>query len=171
MKTSLLSALILLFGLSSCSSMPDDIEQVNGFEIERYLGKWFEIARLDHGFERGLTQVTAVYSWRDDGGIKVINRGYNEEKKVWNEAIGRAYFVQTPNIGQLKVSFFGPFYGGYNIIELDKEHYQYALIFGPSKNYLWILARSPQIEQGIVKKLVGHAKELGFPTEDLIFLY
>ncbi len=79
--------------------------------------------------------------------------------------------MQTPNIGQLKVSFFGPFYGGYNIIELDKEHYQYALISGPSKNYLWILARSPQIEQGIVKKLVGHAKELGFPTEDLIFLY
>ena len=157
--------------VTACGIAPENIKPVSGFEIDRYLGKWYEIARLDHSFERGLTKVTAEYSLRDDGGVKVINRGFDATTNEWDEAEGKAYFVDAPDIGQLKVSFFGPFYGGYNIIELDKEDYQYSLVAGPDYSYLWILARSPDLDQAIIDKLVSQAKTLGFPTEELIFLY
>ena len=113
--------------LQACSQLPENIEPVTDFDVNRYLGTWYEIARLDHSFERGLQQVTAEYSLRDDGGIKVVNRGFDTQKQEWDEATGKAYFVGDKNIGQLKVSFFGPFYGGYNIIALD-EAYQYAMV-------------------------------------------
>ena len=106
--------------LTACVGVPEGVKTVDGFELNRYLGKWYEIARLDHSFERGLTRVTAEYSLRKDGGIKVINRGFNPDKNEWEEAIGKGYFVDKPDVGQLKVSFFGPFYGSYNILELDK---------------------------------------------------
>lgn len=163
------SILFSLF-LTACVGLPENVEPVRGFEIERYLGKWYEIARLDHSFERGLTKVSAEYSLRKDGGIKVINRGFDSKKNEWGEAIGKAYFVSEPDIGALKVSFFGPFYGGYNILELDKENYHYSLVAGPDFSYLWILARSPDLEQTIIDSLVKKAKELGFPTEQLIFV-
>ncbi len=161
---------LLLLLLTSCTSLPQDIKPITGFELDRYLGKWYEIARLDHSFELGLSKVTADYSMRDDGGVRVINRGYNAEKKEWNEAEGKAYFVKTPDIGQLKVSFFGPFYGGYNILELDKEGYQYSLVAGPGLNYLWILARTPDLEQSIIIELVKKAQSLGFPVKDLMYV-
>ena len=161
---------LLLLLLTSCTSLPQDIKPITGFELDRYLGKWYEIARLDHSFELGLSKVTADYSMRDDGGVRVINRGYNAEKKEWNEAEGKAYFVKTPDIGQLKVSFFGPFYGGYNILELDKEDYQYSLVAGPGLNYLWILARTPDLEQSIIIELVKKAQSLGFPVKDLMYV-
>jgi apolipoprotein D and lipocalin family protein len=105
--------LLFFLLLTGCVGKPDNVEPVENFKLEKYLGTWYEIARLDHSFERGLTQISANYSLRDDGGVKVINRGYLADENKWKEAEGKAYFVQEPNIGYLKVSFFGPFYGSY----------------------------------------------------------
>ncbi|MGB1800040.1 MAG: lipocalin family protein [Gammaproteobacteria bacterium] len=166
----IIKLILFLILLSGCTSLPEDIKPIIGFELDRYLGTWYEIARLDHSFERGLSKVTADYSMREDGGVRVINRGYNAEKNKWNEAEGKAYFVDGPNIGKLKVSFFGPFYGGYNILALDKENYQYSLVAGPGLNYLWILARTPDLDQSIIIELVKKAKSLGFPVKDLMYV-
>lgn len=155
---------------SGCAGAPDGVEVVTDFELNRYLGTWYEIARLDHRFERGLSRVTANYSMRDDGGVSVVNRGYQLSSEEWEEATGKAYFVGAPDIGQLKVSFFGPFYGGYNIMELDKDDYQYALVAGPDRSYLWILARSPKLDQETLDALVNIAKMANFPTEELIYV-
>jgi apolipoprotein D and lipocalin family protein len=163
-------AAVLVLLLSACSGVPEGVEVVGDFELSRYLGTWYEIARLDHRFERGLSRVTATYSSREDGGVRVVNRGFDAESGEWDEAVGKAYFVSTPDVGQLEVSFFGPFYGGYNVIELDREHYRCAMVAGPSRSYLWILARSPQLEREIVQRLVERAAELGFPTRELIFV-
>lgn len=154
---------------SGCTGIPEGAKVVTGFELDRYLGTWYEIARLDHRFERGMSNVTATYSMRDDGGVKVANRGYKIEKGEWNDATGKAYFVGDDDVGQLKVSFFGPFYGGYNIIELDTD-YQYALVAGPDRDYLWILARSPELDKNILSSLVNKAKQLDFPTDELIYV-
>lgn len=163
--------LLILCGLlPGCTGLPEGVVAVDGFEKDRYLGKWYEIARLDHSFERGLTRVSAEYSLREDGGLKVINRGFDAKKNVWDEAVGKAYFVGESNIGALKVSFFGPFYGAYNILELDKEAYQYSLVAGPNLSYLWILARSPALEQSVIDDLVNKAKAFGFPVNDLIYV-
>lgn len=164
-----LAALILVL-LSSCTGAPDGVSVVRGFELDRYLGTWYEIARLDHRFERGLSAITANYSLRDDGGVHVVNRGLNEESGEWDEAIGKAYFIGASDVGQLKVSFFGPFYGGYNIVELDKSDYQYSLVVGPDRDYLWILSRTPQMDPDILRSLVDKARELGFATDELIFV-
>ena len=110
-------ALILL--LTGCMGIPENVSPVEPFKLEKYLGDWYEIARLDHSFERGLSRVTANYSLRDDGGVRVLNRGYSEKEKIWKQAEGKAYFVQRPDQGYLKVSFFGPFYGSYVVFELD----------------------------------------------------
>jgi apolipoprotein D and lipocalin family protein len=137
MKYLLLSICVFL---ASCTGMPDNIKPVEQFELPRYLGTWYEIARLDHSFERGLSHITAKYAPRDDGGVSVINSGYSQENKAWKSAEGKAYFVDKTDTGYLKVSFFGPFYGSYVVFELDKENYNYALISGPNKEYFWILA-------------------------------
>ena len=155
---------------SGCTGIPDGTQAVTGFELDRYLGTWYEVARLDHSFERGMSNVTANYSMRDDGGVSVVNRGYKIKKGEWDDATGKAYFIGDTDVGQLKVSFFGPFYGGYNILELDKDDYQYALISGPDRGYLWILARSPDLSQDILSALVSKAKELDFPVDELIYV-
>lgn len=124
--------------LSGCSyDPPSGIKPITHFDAKAYEGTWYEIARLDHRFERGLSCVSATYSSDDKGGIKVINRGYNEKKAKWSEAIGRAYFVKGNEIGLLKVSFFGPFYGAYVIFYLDQDH---AYITSNTKDYLWFLS-------------------------------
>lgn len=153
--------------LAGCTGIPSGTQAITGFELDRYLGEWYEIARLDHSFERGLECVTANYSLRDDGGVRVINRGYNPEEQAWDEAEGRAYFIDEESVGRLKVSFFGPFYGGYNILALDAD-YQWALVSGPNRDYLWILSRSPQMDETTEKHLRQHAAELEFPTDELI---
>jgi len=155
---------------AGCTGAPDGVEPVSGFELQRYLGTWYEIARLDHSFERGLSQVTAEYSMRDDGGVRVVNRGYDAVRGEWQEAVGKAYFTGESDVGQLKVSFFGPFYGGYNILELDKSEYRYSLVAGPNRDYLWILSRTPQMDESNVERLVGIAADLGFATDTLIFV-
>lgn len=163
-----LSALTLLFGCATAP--PEGIEPVRGFDPERYLGKWYEIARLDHRFERGLSNVTAVYAERDDGGIDVLNQGYDRAVGQWKTAGGKAYFLKDRNVASLKVSFFGPFYGGYHVIALDREDYGHALVCGPSRSYLWILARTPSPPRETVDQLTSIAKDLGFPVQDLIFV-
>ncbi|MFM2319524.1 MAG: hypothetical protein RLZZ215_2145 [Pseudomonadota bacterium] len=160
---------LLCVFLSACAGIPEGIQPVTGFQVERYLGKWYEIARLDHPFERGLEQVSAEYSQREDGDIRVLNRGFNTRQQKFEEAEGRAKFVGQPDVGQLKVSFFGPFYGGYNIVELD-PNYQYVLVAGNDRDYLWILARTPQLEAAVQQRLVAKAKSLGFATDQLIFV-
>lgn len=155
--------------LSGCVSIPEGIEPVKNFQAERYLGTWYEIARLDHSFERGMQQVTAEYSLRDDGGIKVINRGFKEAEQEWAEAEGKAYFVEDQHTGYLKVSFFGPFYGAYIVFDLD-ENYQYSLITSSNKSYLWLLARTPQIDAAQQQRLLKRITELGFARDQLIFV-
>ena len=171
MRLMLMKKIVILFVLlaTGCVSIPDNITPVTSFQIERYLGKWYEIARLDHRFERGLTQISAEYSMRPDGGLKVLNRGYSKEKQEWSEAEGRGYFVQSPNEAYLKVSFFGPFFGSYIVFELDTLNYQYALISGPDKSYFWLFARTPTIDDNLKKKLIAKAAALGFDTTKLIF--
>ena len=154
----------------SCVGIPDGVKPVAPFQVERYLGKWHEIARLDHSFERGLTHVTAEYSVREDGGVRVLNRGYLVKESKWKEAEGKAYFVNHPNQGFLKVSFFGPFYGSYVILELDQQNYSYALVCGPDKSYLWILARNPRLDEEIKKRLIAKAAASGFDTNKLIYV-
>ncbi|GGW30203.1 hypothetical protein GCM10007157_22820 [Vreelandella hamiltonii] len=153
--------------LAGCTGIPDGTEAVTGFELDQYLGEWYEIARLDHSFERGLDCVTANYSLRDDGGVRVINRGYNLAEGSWDEAEGRAYFIDDESVGRLKVSFFGPFYGGYNVLALDDD-YQWALVSGPNRDYLWILARTPTLDSELEARLRQQAAELDFPTDELI---
>jgi apolipoprotein D and lipocalin family protein len=166
-RLAVLAAFVVLLG--GCTGIPAGAIVVQDFELDRYLGTWYEIARLDHSFERGLSNVQARYSVRDDGGVRVINRGYVDEKQEWSEAEGKAYFVEGRETGKLKVSFFGPFYGAYNIIDLDTAGYQYALVVGNSTRYMWILARNPQLDGEILGRLVSRARQLGFATDELIY--
>ncbi|HSD96022.1 MAG TPA: lipocalin family protein [Sulfuricaulis sp.] len=164
----ILPVLILL--LTGCVGIPENVKPVDNFKLDKYLGKWYEIARLDHRFERGLSRITADYSLRDDGGVRVLNRGYSAKENEWKEAEGKAYFVKGTDQGYLKVSFFGPFYGSYVVFELDHENYQYSLVCGPDKTYLWILSRTPEMKKDVQDKLVAKAAALGFDTSKLIFV-
>ncbi len=165
----LLLGIFLAVWISGCVSIPQNIAPVDGFELNKYLGKWYEIARLDHSFERGLDNVTAEYFLRDDGGVKVINKGFSMAENKWKEAEGKAYFVSDPQKGYLKVSFFGPFYGAYIVFELDKENYQYTFVTSYDKSYLWLLARTPTVSDALLDQFVQRAAELGFETDKLIF--
>ncbi len=156
--------------LSACVGIPENVKPVGNFKLEQYLGQWYEIARLDHSFERGMTRVTADYSLREDGGVKVVNRGFLAQENKWKDAEGKAYFVGPADQGHLKVSFFGPFYGSYIVFELDQDNYQYAVVSGPDLSYLWILARSPQMNKETKDRLVAKAAALGFDTARLIFV-
>jgi len=171
MKTShrvLISILLVL--LAGCVGVPEGIHPVHNFDVNLYLGTWYEIARLDHSFERGLTNISATYTLRDDCGIDVLNRGFDKKNNKWKEANGKAYFLGEKTVASLKVSFFGPFYGGYNVIDLDQRNYSYAMVCGPDRSYLWILAREKNLDQSILDRLVEKAKGLGFDTDKLIFV-
>lgn len=166
---SLLLGVALIF-LSGCLGMPETVSPVKQFELDKYLGKWYEIARLDHSFERGLEQVTAEYSLRENGEVLVKNRGFSMEKNKWSEVEGKAFFVGESREGYLKVSFFGPFYGSYVVFELDKENYQYAFVCGPNTSYLWLLSRTPTVAADLLSQFVEKAKKLGFESEKLILV-
>ncbi|USD42837.1 lipocalin family protein [Vibrio sp. SCSIO 43135] len=161
---------MLVLALTGCLGMPQSVQPVSDFELNRYLGKWYEVARLNHSFERGLTQVSAEYSLREDGGVMVINRGFDEENQEWKEAEGKAYFVDEETKGYLKVSFFGPFYGSYVVFELEKNSYDYAFVSGPSNDYLWLLSRTPEVSQEVLDKFEAMSKANGFDVEQLIYV-
>ena len=155
--------------LAGCTGLPEGVRPVGEFDLERYLGKWHEIARLDHSFERGLSRVTAEYSLREDGGVRVVNRGFDREAGAWDEAVGKAYFVEDEDTGYLKVSFFGPFYGSYVVFELDPD-YRHAFISGPNRDYLWLLARTPTVDEAVLERFRARATELGFDLSELILV-
>lgn len=160
-----LATLVLLAG---CTGVPDGIEPVRGFDAARYLGTWYEIARLDHRFERGLDDVSATYAPNPDGSIAVVNRGLERGQCRWKEARGRAVFLGARDRASLAVTFFWPFAGGYHVFALDERDYGWALVSGPSRDYLWILARSPEVPEAVRIDLVARARALGFPVDQLI---
>jgi len=160
--------LVTTAAIIGCTSVPKGLEPVSGFDADRYLGKWYEIARLDHSFERNLSNVSAIYTAKEKGEIAVLNRGYNEKTGEWEQIEGNARFVGDESVGSLKVSFFGPFYGGYHILALDKEDYGYAMVSGPSRSYLWILSRTTELDEAIYSSLVTKATALGFDTTEFI---
>lgn len=166
----LLTLLGLILFIAGCTSLPPGVEPVSPFDANRYLGTWYEIARLDHSFERGLEQVSATYSRREDGGISVLNKGYSPESGQWKQAQGKAYLVGDGQSGHLKVSFFGPFYSAYGIFGLDQQDYQYAFVSGYNTDYLWLLARTPTVSQAVMAQFEAQARALGFATDKLIYV-
>ena len=162
----ILTSLALLF---NCTSIPKNAKGISNFDKEKYLGKWYEIARIDFKYERNLNNVTAQYSLNQNGTIKVLNEGFNYVKNEWKSAEGKAKFRGDNSIAELKVSFFGPFYAGYNVIALD-ENYQYALVCGKNLDYLWILSRQKTIPQNIKENYLQIAQEIGYDVSRLIWV-
>ena len=160
---------IIMTGLFSCATIPKGAVAVKPFYKERYLGKWYEIARIDFKFEKDLNNCTATYTLNDNGTIKVDNQGYNTKKGKWKQAIGKAKFAGDENVAMLKVSFFGPFYAGYNVLAID-DAYKYALVGGGNLKYLWILSRETSIPAAIKSKYLAIAKEIGYTTTDLLWV-
>ncbi len=163
------SQMILPLLLGGCTGLPDQVQPVANFDAQRYLGSWYEIARLDHSFERGLEQVTANYAQREDGGIEVTNRGYQAAKSKWKQVTGKAYFVGDRSLGHLKVSFFGPFYSSYVIFDLSDD-YQTAYIAGFNHDYLWMLSRTPQVSDQAKQRFAEMAGRKGFAVEQIIWV-
>ena len=160
----------IAFVLASCkSTIPKKAVAVTNFDKAKYLGKWFEIARLDYKWEKNLNNVTAEYSLKDEGTIKVDNRGYNVKKDKWEESIGKAKSVTKDDVGMLKVSFFGPFYSGYNVIAIDPD-YKYALVAGESLKYMWILSREKTIPESVKADYLIKAQEIGYNVLDLVWV-
>lgn len=154
---------------SKRQTIPRGIEAVKNFDAEKYLGKWYEIARLDFRYEKNINNTTAHYSLNEDGSIKVVNRGFNYKKNEYEEAVGKAIFVDSPQEAKLKVSFFGPFYAGYNVIAIDKS-YKYALVVGRSRDYLWLLSRRKSMPENIKEEYLQLARKLGYKTENLVWI-
>ena len=161
----LLCACLVITGCRSTSKL----EVVTDFEADRYLGVWYEAARMPHRFEKNLSSVSAAYSFNEDGTIKVLNRGFNDKKLQWEEIEGVAKFKADSEQGWLKVSFFKPFYASYKIIHLNST-YTEAIVTGPSYGYLWILVRDPSLAEADVNKLIAKADDFGFDTENLIIV-
>ncbi|MBD1391586.1 lipocalin family protein [Mucilaginibacter glaciei] len=158
----------LMIGLSSCVSIPKGAKAVKPFNKDKYLGKWYEICRMDFKFEKNLNNVTANYNLKDNGTIRVDNKGYNYLDKEWKESIGKAKLVGNDGAGRLKVSFFGPFYSGYNVIAIDKD-YKYAMVAGNNLNYLWLLSRETTIPPAVISDYLKQAKNLGYNVKKLVW--
>ena len=167
-KQSLFIILMLTAFVSGCTGIPNGVEPVRSFDVQRYQGEWFEIMRLDHSFERGLTNVTATYTLRDDGSVGVINKGFDRNHCRWKEANGHAVFQGNRDTASLSVTFLWPFAGGYHVLAVNQQDYSWAMISGPSRSYLWILSRHPELSTDIKNRLVSQARGLGFPVDDLI---
>lgn len=161
---------LLSMGLCSCASIPEGITPVEDFSLESYLGTWYEIARFDFRFEKDLSHVTATYSLNEDGTVKVVNTGYNTKKEKWQEALGKARFrTDDTTVGALEVSFFGPFYTGYNVLKID-QGYTTALVGGKNFDYLWILSRTPEISEEVKQEYVEYAQNLGYTISNLVWV-
>ncbi|RQW63605.1 lipocalin family protein [Vibrio viridaestus] len=166
LKITFLSTLCML--ISACTGIPNGITPVKKFDVNDYLGKWYEIARLDHSFEQGLSNVTADYTLNKDGSLKVINKGWNDSEQHWESAEGKAKFVDDKSTGYLKVSFFGPFYGTYAVFYLEPD-YSVSLVSGYNSDYFWLLSRKPNMGQKQINHYIDIAKKHGFYTSKLIY--
>jgi len=146
------------------------LKPVDGFDINKYTGTWYEIARYPHRFEKNLSNVTATYTLNQKGYVEVLNRGFNTVSGEWKDAAGKAYFKKDISLGLLKVTFFWPFYGEYKIIRLDKENYSHVVITSSRFNYLWILSREPQLDQEVQFELLNYVENLGFDRSRIIMV-
>ena len=164
-----LTCLIILTAVFSCASIPKNVTAVQPFDKETYIGKWYEIARFDFYFEKDLDNTTATYSLNENGTIKVDNKGFDTVKKEWKQSVGKAKFAGSDSIAMLKVSFFGPFYSGYNVIAID-DNYQYALVAGESLDYLWILSRETTIPEAVKSNYLKIAQDAGYDTSKLLWI-
>lgn len=170
-QITLVSAFAVVLAQSvGCASIPSGVRAVEGFDLERYLGRWYEIARLDHSFERGLTHVTAEYSLRDDGRIRVVNRGFDTRRERWRQSEASARRVGDGSVASLRVSFFPPFSAAYHVIALDQDDYRYAMVTSSSRSFLWVLAREPELEPEIIERLTEQARKQGFAVDQLIWV-
>ncbi len=169
MKKLLLLIFILLAG---CTGVPEGITVVDNFSLDRYLGTWHEIVRLDNRFEKELDPVSATYSLAPDGSVKVVNQGFDRKEQKWKTIQGRGVFLDDKKTtqGALKVSFFGPFYASYNVIDLDRAGYRWAMVCGRDKSLFWILSKDSVMEPAQLKALVAKAATLGFDTTKLRYL-
>ncbi len=165
---SVVSVLSMAVLLGSCTGIPSGITPVKPFELSRYLGTWYEIARLDHSFERGLSHIKANYALNTDGTVRVVNSGIDIATKEPRQVEGKAKLARNLDEGYLKVSFYGPFYGSYIVFELD--NYRHALVTSYNRDYLWLLARTPAVSQELKEVFISKARALGFDTDELIFV-
>lgn len=159
----------LAYSASASVRAPRGVEVVEDFNVDRYAGHWYELARIDHRFEKGLVQTSAHYSRGPDGSVQVLNRGFDPARKRWREARGRAVFTGSPDKASLKVSFFGPFYGGYHVVALDEE-YRWAMVVGASLDYLWILSRTPTLPRGVRPRLLAQARAMGVDMDRIVWV-
>ena len=165
-----LAAVVTLLALSACATRPPEgVQPVKDFDVQRYAGHWVELARTDQRFEKGLIQTTADYTPQADGTVRVVNRGYDPKKREWRSVEGTARFIGEPTTAALKVSFFGPFYGGYNVVALD-PNYQWALVIGSDVDAMWILSRTRALPPGVRNRLLAHARSLGVDLDKVVWV-
>ena len=163
------AALLSVLTLSACATrVPQGVLPVD-FDVDRYAGRWYEVARIDHFFEKGLVRTSAEYSRNADGTLTVVNRGFDPAREKWKQSVGKARFVGAPTQAALKVSFFGPFYGGYNVVALDPQ-YQWAMVVGSSLDYFWILSRTPTLAQDVKDRLMAQARALGVDEQQVLWV-
>ena len=163
-------AVLSMLALAACTTVPPaGAKPVAGFDVDRYAGHWYELARIDHRFEKGLINTSAHYSRNPDGSLKVVNRGYDPVRKVWKQAEGKGLFTGEPTEAALKVSFFGPFYGGYNVVALEPD-YQWAMVVGSNLGYLWILSRTPTLPTGVRSRLMAQARAMGVDVDKVLWV-
>ncbi len=160
-------SIFLAYAIFSCSNgVKTNNNAVKDFKIEKYLGKWYEIARYDHSFERGCENVSANYSLKENNKIKIVNKCIKNDKEKIAKATG--YFLKSKDIAHLKVTFFWPFYGNYKVIYIDKN-YENAIIDGGTYDYFWILSRNKNPDQRILEFLIKKAQIFGYKKEQMIF--
>lgn len=167
--TAALALGLALVSAGCAVSVPAQVRPVTGFDVHRYAGTWYEIARIDHRFEKGLINTSAEYALNADGTMKVVNKGYHPEKQTWKMAEGKAQFLGDPSVAALKVSFFGPFYGGYNVVSLDPE-YQTALVIGQNMNYFWLLSRSKTLSKEQLQQQLQRAQAMGVDLNKVLLV-
>lgn len=143
---------------------PASVQPVGNFDISRYVGRWYEVARIDQRFEKGLVRTRAEYSLASNGSLQVVNRGFDPRRNRWDEVRGKGQFVGSSDEAALKVSFFGPFFGGYNVVALD-EQYRWAMVVGSSLDYFWILSRTPVLPTGVRQHLLAQAQQIGIDLD------
>lgn len=165
-KIAILATVLAGIGFGCGHNSSRDIPAVKGFELDRYLGVWYEIARLPNRFERGMTQVKAEYSALPENRIRVVNRGIKAGQPA--EITGVARSNGAADTGELEVSFFWPFYGDYRIIKLAPD-YRYSVVVGSDRGYLWVLSRTPELSPGEWQEIRTFLQQHNFPIESLIF--